>query len=138
MMQMADWARSVSRYQTANWLTPLPATINWESLVPLAEDGSNLQPGQMRPYQLYTGRQLVHLDQRWSMQESRELFEAYSSRLRPVDTLYERIFKLFKQHTHRLSEMAQETGEKVTSALGELKRSLDAPAGGLQPHSVKG
>ena len=45
-MEMAEWARSVSRYQTANLLTPLPATVNWETLTPLAEDGSILEPSR--------------------------------------------------------------------------------------------
>ena len=96
IMEMADWAKTVSRYQTANLLTPLPATINW-SLTPLDEDGSILPEGKMRPYHLYTGRQFVHYDERWSMQESRELFDRYTDRLHAVDTLYKRIFTLLKR-----------------------------------------
>jgi radical SAM superfamily enzyme YgiQ (UPF0313 family) len=126
VMEMAEWAKTVSRYQTANLLTPLPATVNWDTLTPLDEDGSILEPGKMRPYQLYTGRQLVHVDRRWSMQESRELFEAYTSRLRPVDTMYERIFKMFKRHGHRLSEMTKEAGDKVSSGITDLKNGLDS------------
>ncbi|MEK7777168.1 MAG: radical SAM protein, partial [Chloroflexota bacterium] len=41
IMEMADWVKTVSRYQTANWLTPLPATVNW-NLAPLDADGSIL------------------------------------------------------------------------------------------------
>lgn len=96
IMEMADWAKTVSRYQTANLLTPLPSTINW-SLTPLDEDGSILPEGKMRPYHLYTGRQFVHHDERWTMQESRDLFERYTARLHPVDTLYKRIFTLLKR-----------------------------------------
>ena len=96
IMEMADWAKTVSRYQTANLLTPLPSTINW-SLTPLDEDGSILPEGKMRPYHLYTGRQFVHYDERWSMQESREVFDRYTARLHPVDTLYKRIFTLLKR-----------------------------------------
>ena len=125
IMEMADWARTVSKYQTANLLTPLPATSNWDTLTPLDEDGSILRAGKMRPYQLYTGRQLVHVDHRWSMQESRDLFERYTARLRPVDTMYERIFKLFKMHRYRLAAMAHDVGEKVSSTLGEVKDTLD-------------
>lgn len=122
IMEMADWARGISRYQTANLLTPLPATSNWDTLTPLDEDGSILAPGKMRPYHLYTGRQLVHADERWSMQESRELFDLYTSKLRSVDTMYERIFRLFKDHGRRLSAMAQ---EKVASTWGDVKQTLD-------------
>ena len=125
IMEMADWVRGVSKYQTANLLTPLPATSNWDTLTPLDEDGSILAPGKMRPYQLYTGRQLVYVDNRWSMQESRDLFERYTGRLRTVDTMYERIFKLFKMHGHRLATMAHEAGEKVSSTIGEVKGTLD-------------
>ncbi|MCZ6892330.1 MAG: radical SAM protein, partial [Chloroflexi bacterium] len=96
IMEMADWVKTVSRYQTANLLTPLPATINWK-LTPLDEDGSILPEGKMRPYHLYTGRQFVHHDERWGMQESRELFDRYTARLHPVDTLYKRIFTLLKR-----------------------------------------
>jgi len=125
IMAMADWVRTVSKYQTANLLTPLPATNNWDTLTPLDEDGSILPAGKMRPYQLYTGRQLVHLDHRWSLQESRELFERYTSRLRPVDTMYERIFRLFKVHGARLATMTDQARDKVTSRLGEIKGNLE-------------
>ena len=125
IMEMAEWARSVSRYQTANLLTPLPATVNWDTLTPLDEDGSILSPGKMRPYHLYTGQQTVHLDRRWSMQESRELFEAYTSKLRPVDTMYERIFRMFKMRGYKLAAVTREAGDKVSSALSGFNESLD-------------
>ena len=35
IMRMADWVTGISKYQTANLLTPLPATSNWSGLVPL-------------------------------------------------------------------------------------------------------
>ncbi len=108
IMEMADWVRSVSKYQTANLLTPLPGTINWTALTPLDEDGSVLPPGKMRPYQLYTGRQLVHVDSRWSMQESRALFQAYSRRIRPVDVMHERIFRMFQWQTRRPARVPAE------------------------------
>ena len=78
----------------ANLLTPLPATSNWDSLQPLNEHGELLQEGELRPYHLYTGRQFVHYDKRWNMQESRELFDRYSARLTSVDNLYGRIFRI--------------------------------------------
>ena len=123
IMSMAAWVRTVSHYQTANLLTPLPATSNWDTLTPLDEDGSILKPGKMRPYHLYTGRQLVYVDERWSMQESRELFEHYTSLLKPVDAMYERIFKLFKIHSSRLKG-------KVSSTLSDVKQTLDSAAQG--------
>lgn len=108
IMEMADWVRSVSRYQTANLLTPLPATINWPNpekgwpgLIPLDEDGSILPPGKLRPYILYTGRQFVHYDERWSMEESRELYRKYTARLRPIDSLYARIYRMIKHKAER-------------------------------------
>ncbi len=97
IMDMADWAKTVSKYQTANLLTPLPATINWDLLQPLDADGSLLPPGKIRPYEVYTGKCLVHYDKRWTMQESAELFTRYTDRLRPVDRLYQRIFQRIKK-----------------------------------------
>ena len=126
IMDMAEWAKTVSRYQTANLLTPLPATVNWDTLTPLDADGSILPPEKMRPYELYTGRQFVHVDKRWSMQESRELFSAYTSRLRPVDTMYERIFKMFKRQGSRLSVMSKDAGTKVTGTITDLKQGLNS------------
>ena len=99
--ELADWVKEISRYQTANWLTPLPATINWDGLVPLDADGSILPAGKIRPYELYTGRQLVHQDLRWGMQESREIYDRYMSRLRPIDSLYQRIFRMMRARQQR-------------------------------------
>ena len=59
IMDMANWVTQVSKYQTANLLTPLPATSNWTDLPPLDADGNLLAPGALRPYHLYTGRQFV-------------------------------------------------------------------------------
>lgn len=113
IMQMADWVRGVSRYQTANWLTPLPATVNWPDpakgwpgLIPLDEDGSILPAGKMRPYQLYTGRQFVHYDERWTMEESRRIYKKYTDKLRPIDSLYGRIYRMIQTRAQR-GEAAQ-------------------------------
>ncbi len=103
IMNLADWVTQFSKYQTANLLTPLPATSNWDSLKPLNEHGELLPEGEIRPYHLYTGRQLVHYDERWSMQESRELFDRYSARLTSVDKLYRRIFRILQSHRMRLT-----------------------------------
>jgi len=92
IMDMAQWVKTVSRYQTANLLTPLPATSNWD-LEPLDAEGNLLAPGEMRPYHLYTGKQFVHKDHRWGMAESRAIYDRYYDRLRPVDKLYERLFR---------------------------------------------
>ncbi len=106
IMELAEWARGVSNYQTANLLTPLPATINWPNehgtgLTLLDRDGSVLPEGKLPPYDLFTGRQFVHYDKRWTMQESRELYKRYTDRLRPIDRLYEAIFKRMEQTKQR-------------------------------------
>ena len=80
IMRMADWVTKISKYQTANLLTPLPATSNWTDLTPLDADGEILPQGKIRPYELYTGRQLVYLDKRWTMEESREPVRQVSSK----------------------------------------------------------
>jgi len=96
IMEMADWVKGISKYQTANLLTPLPATSNW-ALTPLDENGDVLPEGKLRPYHLYTGRQFVHKDERWGMQESREIYDQYYAKLKPVDTLYDRIFRILQR-----------------------------------------
>ncbi len=101
IMELADWVKGVSRYQTANWLTPLPATINWDGLEPVDADGGPLPEGKMRPYELYTGKQLVHKDHRWTLQESQEIYAKYMARLRPVDHLYQRIFRQMRTRAER-------------------------------------
>ena len=93
IMEMAGWVTKISKYQTANFLTPLPATSNWDALLPLDENGDLLPEGKIRPYRLYTGKQFVHKDQRWSMQESRVVYDRYYARLNPVDALWEGIFR---------------------------------------------
>jgi len=121
IMDMADWARTVSRYQTANFLTPLPATVNWDTLTPLDEDGAILPEGKMRPYHLYTGRQLVHWDKRWSLQESRELFARYTSRLRPVDKVYERIIRMFQSRVYRETVERRRTEERLVMSTRRIR-----------------
>ena len=53
-------------------------------MTPLNEDGEILQRrARCGPYHLYTGRQLVHYDERWSMEESRELVrQRYTAKLK--------------------------------------------------------
>lgn len=123
IMDLAAWVtqRHISRFQTANLLTPLPATTNWPTLANgalnlqclqlLNEQGGLLNGtgipvpgGELPPYQLYTGRQLVHYDKRWTMQESRALFDRYTARLRPIDKVYERIFRSIRQRSERTGE----------------------------------
>src|SRR3989338_8144617 len=108
IMAMADWVTGLSRYQTVNLLTPLPATSNWHALKPLNERGELLQPGEMRPYHLSTGREFVHEDPRWSMQESRELFLRYSAKLHSIDDLYGRIFRIMRSYRLRLHDQRAE------------------------------
>ena len=49
IMRMADWVTKISKYQTANLLTPLPATSNWTDLTPLDADGEILPQGRYAP-----------------------------------------------------------------------------------------
>ncbi len=124
IMNLADWVTQYSRYQTANLLTPLPATSNWDSLTPLNEHGELLQEGEMRPYHLYTGRQFVHYDERWSMQESRELFDRYSAKLTSVDNLYGRIFRILRSYRLRLAATGRDLGDSINSRLSEASDAL--------------
>ncbi len=124
IMALADWVTTVSRYQTANFLTPLPATSNWNDLKPLNEHGELLQEGEMRPYQLYTGRQFVHYDERWSMQESREIFDKYTSKLQEVDDVYRRVFRILRTYKLRLAATSKELSDTVAARLGEATENL--------------
>lgn len=106
IMQLAEWVTGVSHYQTANLLTPLPATINWPDghgggLALLDRDGTLLPEGKLPPYDLFTGRQFVHYDKRWTMQESREIYKRYTDRLKPIDRLYEAIFRRMERKSQR-------------------------------------
>ena len=114
IMEMADWVTQISRYQTANLLTPLPATSNWTDLVPLDANGEVLGEGEMRPYHLYTGRQFVHQDHRWGMEESRRIFNKFHSRLNPVDNLYARLFRLIERYRIRLTAKGEELSNRLT------------------------
>ena len=124
IMNLADWVVQHSKYQTANLLTPLPATSNWDSLTPLNEYGELLQEGEMRPYHLYTGRQFVHYDKRWSMQESRELFDRYSAKLTSVDDLYGRIFRIMRSYRLRLAATGRDLGDSISSHFNEAADAL--------------
>jgi radical SAM superfamily enzyme YgiQ (UPF0313 family) len=124
IMNLADWVTQFSRYQTANLLTPLPATSNWESLKPLNEHGELLPEGEMRPYHLYTGRQFVHYDERWSMQESRELFDRFEAKLTPVDNLYGRVFRILRSYRLRLAATSRDLGDTITARIGEATEML--------------
>jgi radical SAM superfamily enzyme YgiQ (UPF0313 family) len=124
IMQLADWVTEISKYQTANLLTPLPATSNWEGMVPLDENGELLPEGKMRPYHLYTGRQLVHYDQRWTMEESRELFDKYTAKLKSVDDLYGRIFRVLRSYRLRLATTSREFGDNISTRIADATESL--------------
>jgi radical SAM superfamily enzyme YgiQ (UPF0313 family) len=124
VMDLADWVTTVSKYQTVNFLTPLPATSNWDSLVPLDENGDLLAEGAMRPYQLYTGRQFVHQDSRWTMQESRDLFDRYSAKLNPVDDVYRRIFRILRTYKLRLAATRRDFSDTLASRLSEATEAL--------------
>jgi hypothetical protein len=123
-MNLADWVTQYSKYQTANLLTPLPATSNWTDLQPLNENGELLQEGEMRPYHLYTGRQLVYYDERWTMQESRELFDRYSARLTSIDSLYGRIFRMLRSYRLRFAASSKDLGDSINARIGEASEVL--------------
>lgn len=135
IMNLADWVTQHSRYQTANLLTPLPATSNWTDLKPLNEEGELLQEGEIRPYHLYTGRQFVHYDKRWTMQESRELFDQYSSKLTSIDDLYGRIFRIMRSYKLRVATSGNELGDSISSRIAEASRNMQTFA---DPVSVAG
>ncbi len=120
IMEMADWVTGISKYQTANLLTPLPATINWTDLVPLDANGDVLAEGEMRPYHLYTGRQFVHQDHRWGLEESRRIFNRFHSKLNPVDKLYSRLFRLIERYRIRLAGKSEVLSEKLSYRRKEL------------------
>ena len=124
IMNLADWVTQYSRYQTANLLTPLPATSNWTDLQPLNENGDLLQEGEVRPYHLYTGRQFVHYDKRWTMQESRELFDSYTSKLTSIDDLYGRIFRMLRSYRLRVATSGNELGDSINLRITEASEYL--------------
>jgi radical SAM superfamily enzyme YgiQ (UPF0313 family) len=124
IMDLADWVTTVSKYQTVNFLTPLPATSNWDSLTPLDENGDLLAEGAMRPYHLYTGRQFVHQDKRWTMQESRDLFDRYSAKLNPVDDVYRRVFRILRTYKLRLAATSRDLSETLATKLSEATLAL--------------
>lgn len=124
IFNLADWATQYSKYQTANLLTPLPATSNWKDLQPLNENGGLLQEGEMRPYHLYTGRQLVHYDERWTMQESQDLFDRYSAKLTSIDSLYGRLFRMLKSYRLRFAATSRDLGDTVNARIGEASETL--------------
>ena len=124
IMDLADWVVTVSKYQTVNFLTPLPATSNWDSLVPLDENGDLLAEGEMRPYHLYTGRQFVHQDKRWTMQESRDLFDQYSAKLNPVDDVYRRVFRILRTYKLRLAATSRDLSDTLATKLSDATEAL--------------
>jgi radical SAM superfamily enzyme YgiQ (UPF0313 family) len=123
IMDMAEWVTQISRYQTANLLTPLPATSNWTDLTPLDENGNILEEGAVRPYHLYTGEQLVHLDERWTLQESQALFQRYYAKLNPVDRFYGRIFSMMQNYKGFAGQ--REFSPSISARIGELKEALN-------------
>ena len=124
IMDLAEWVTTVSKYQTVNFLTPLPATSNWDSLVPLDENGDLLAEGAMRPYHLYTGRQFVHQDKRWTMQESRDLFDQYSAKLNPVDDVYRRVFRILRTYKLRLASTSRDLSDTLATKLSDATEAL--------------
>jgi radical SAM superfamily enzyme YgiQ (UPF0313 family) len=135
IMNLAEWVTQYSKYQTANLLTPLPATSNWDDLIPLNENGELLAEGEIRPYHLYTGRQLVFHDERWTMQESQELFDRYSAKLTSIDNLYGRVFRMLRSYKLRLAATSRDLGDTITARIGEATEVL---RGWSEPASMAG
>ena len=94
-----------------------------------------MQEGEMRPYHLYTGRQFVHYDERWTMEETRELFDRYSARLTPVDDLYQRIFRILRTYSLRLAATGRDLGDSIGTRLAE---AIDNLRGWSDPVSMHG
>ncbi|HEX2171977.1 MAG TPA: hypothetical protein VHL09_05980, partial [Dehalococcoidia bacterium] len=69
------------------------------------EDGNTLPGHPLRPYILYTGRQFVHVDdvpgRNWTLDRSREVYNKYTAKLRPIDKLYQRIFQRMKVESEK-------------------------------------
>ena len=129
IMEMAARISTVSKYQTANWLTPLPATSNWDDLIPLNGNGDILKDDEMRPYHLYTGRQFVHHDERWSMEESRKLFDLYCSKLNPVDILYSRLSRMAERYRNMSNAKDLHADNEISHKrqnLGDAKKVISS------------
>jgi phage-related protein len=93
-------------------------------LVPLDENGDLLAEGAMRPYHLYTGRQFVHQDKRWTMQESRDLFDRYSAKLNPVDDVYRRVFRILRTYKLRLAATSRDLSDTLATKLSDATEAL--------------
>ena len=88
--------------------------------MPLDANGDVLAEGEMRPYHLYTGRQFVHQDHRWGLEESRRIFNRFHSKLNPVDKLYSRLFRLIERYRIRLAGKSEVLSEKLSYRRKEL------------------
>ena len=125
IMALADWVTTVSRYQTANFLTPLPATSNWTDLKPLNEKGELLPDGEMRPYHLYTGRQFVHYDESAGRcRKAGRYLTSYTSRLQEVDDVYRRVFRILRTYKLRLAATSSELSDTIPARFGEATDNL--------------
>lgn len=135
--EMAQWVKSVSRFQTANLLTPLPETSNWpvkgdyspteatvdeegvrhEPLRLLNEAGELLNStgilrpgGELPPYQWYTGGRFLHQD----LVEGRGWTMAKSMEIfRRYTADLKRIGEFYRKTHERAQRLAQQTGEAV-------------------------
>jgi uncharacterized membrane protein YccC len=92
--------------------------------VPLDENGDLLAEGAMRPYHLYTGRQFVHQDKRWTMQASRDLFDQYSAKLNPVDDVYRRVFRILRTYKLRLAATSRDLSDTLATKLSDATEAL--------------
>ena len=54
------------------------------------------------------------------MQESEELFERYSAKLRSIDNLYGRIFRMLRTYRMRLAATGRELSDSIGARIGEL------------------
>ena len=111
IMTLADWVTQHSRYQTANLLTPLPATSNWD-LKPLNAQGDPLQEGEdaalralhrppVRPTKTTAGA--------WPRAAS--CSTSTVSKLTSIDALYGRIFRILGNYRLRQARSVQDLSE---------------------------
>ena len=58
------------------------------------------------------------------MQESREIFDKYTSKLQEVDDVYRRVFRILRTYKLRLAATSKELSDTVAARLGEATDNL--------------
>ena len=60
----------------------------------------------------------------WTLEESRQLFDRYHSKLNPIDKLYERIFRLMRSPRFNLANTGKELSGTVSARINEFTEAL--------------